>query len=153
MGLALCVLLMSFFAKAAPAQTKLVRYQVSLPHIGLKTDLGERIESVAVVIHCGRFVAITSIPDDWSVDIVSPVSEKTTLKMEAGHGSSEIWHSEDLSKFLTISSLGDSCFDIAATVKTNFYEGSKRRDRKIPINQKELILAPNPSSAVQSLHR
>lgn len=133
--------LLFLFAQTAPERTKPVRYAVSLPHIDLKTDLGERIESIAVVMHCGRFVAINSIPDDWSVEVVSPVSEKTTLKMEAGHGSSEIWHSEDLDKFLTISSLGDSCFDVAATVNTSFYEGSKHDDRRISIKQKELILA------------
>jgi len=125
------------------AQTKSVRYQISFPHINLKTAAGERIERIAVVMHCGRFVAINSVPDDWSAEIVSPVSERTTLRMEAGHGSSELWHSEDLDGFVTVLG-GDPCFDIRASITAGYYQGNDLHERKISFKQNELILKPEP---------
>src|ERR1035437_9323867 len=73
---------------------------ISFPSVALKADPLERIESVEVVMHCGRFMAINHIPDDWSVKLVSPVSEETKLRMEAGHGSSSLCHSSDLDGFI-----------------------------------------------------
>ncbi len=142
--LMLCLMLMVCAEGRFSAQTKDVRYKVSFPHINLKTDRGERIESVAVVLHCGRFVALNSIPDDWSATIIGPVSEKTTLRMEAGHGTSELWHSEDLNEFVTVLSGGDPCFDIAASIKASYYEGNDLHQRKISFRQAELIFKPEP---------
>lgn len=132
------------------AQTTMVRYRVSLPHVTLRSDKGERIYSVDVIMHCGRFIAINVIPDDWSASLVGPVSEETRFGMDAGHGSSALWHSEDLNGFLTI--LADrSCFDISGSiVAATFYEG-KEHERKISFKQNELILkkelSPQRSSA------
>jgi hypothetical protein len=55
-----------------------------------------------MVMHCGHFAAINRIPDDWSVEVVSPVSEKTELTMTAGHGSTALRHSEDVDGFATV---------------------------------------------------
>jgi hypothetical protein len=71
-----------------------------------------------------------------------PVSEKTTLKMEAGHGTSELWHAEDLNGFVTVWSVGDSYFDIAASIKASYYDGNDLHQRKISFRQAELILKP-----------
>src|ERR1700756_4361892 len=73
---------------------------VSLPRIALSE--GERIDSVEVVIHCGRFSAVNHIPDDWSVTVVSPMSEVSTFKAYAGHGSSALWDSRELDHFITL---------------------------------------------------
>jgi hypothetical protein len=151
--LMLCLMLLVCAEVPFSAQTKDVRYKVSFPHINLKTDRGERIESIAVVMHCGRFVALNSIPDDWSATIVSPVSEKTTLRMEAGHGTSELWHSEDLDEFVTVLSHEDPCFDIAASITAIYYEGNDLHKRKISFRQNELILKLKPQTVVKSPSR
>jgi hypothetical protein len=97
-------------------------------------------------MQCGRFVAINSIPDDWSATMVGPVSEKTHLEMEAGHGASALWHSEDLAGFLTILVLADdTCFDISASlVAANYYDG-KEHQRKVSFKRQQLILTKDSS--------
>ena len=92
-------------------------------------------------MQCGRFVAINSIPDDWSATMVGPVSEKTHLEMEAGHGTSALWHSEELDGFLTIFMLtDDSCFDIRASLVAASYYDGKEHQRKISFKRNELVL-------------
>lgn len=49
---------------------------VSFPKVDLKTDNGEKIDSVEVIMHCGRFTAINRIPNDWSAQVVSPVPRR-----------------------------------------------------------------------------
>src|SRR5882724_5566466 len=73
-------------------------YRLFFPHLNLATDDGERIESVEVVVSCGRFRSLAVIPDDWSAEVVSPVSEKTILRASAGHGSSTLWSITDLNR-------------------------------------------------------
>lgn len=137
-----CALLVTYAGVSSSAQSSAVRYSVSFPHINLQTDRGERIEAVGVIVQCGRFAALDKIPNDWSATVVSPVSEKTTLRMEAGHGTSELWHSEDLDGFVTVLSLGDPCFDIRASVTASYYQGNDLRQRKILFHQHDLILRP-----------
>jgi hypothetical protein len=127
------------------AQTTAVRYKVSFPHVTFRSDRGERIYFVKAVMQCGRFVAINSIPDDWSATLVGPVSEKTHLEMEAGHGTSALWHSEDLDGFLTILVFPDSsCFDITASITAASYYDGKEHPKKISFKQHELILKQVP---------
>lgn len=129
-------------AQNAAAKTNIVHYSVSLPHASLKTDCGERIDSINVVMHCGRFAAINRIPDDWSVEVVSPVSEKTELTMTAGHGSTALWHSEDLDRFATVLVFEEpqSCFDISASIKASCYEGGGFRERTVRFSRNQLVL-------------
>jgi hypothetical protein len=94
------------------------RYRVFFPPIKLATADGERIESVEIRMSCGRFRAVTAIPDDWSVEVVSPSSEKTTLRASAGHGSSTLWSMGTLDGAVTVSVEETSCFDVTATVGT-----------------------------------
>ena len=98
------------------------RYRLFFPDIALNTAEGERIESVGVTVSCGRFRAITVIPNDWSVEVVSPSSEVTTLRASAGHGSSTIWSLRDLDGAFVISLGEKACFDISATVSTSASE-------------------------------
>ncbi|MCA1836903.1 MAG: hypothetical protein LC721_11490, partial [Actinobacteria bacterium] len=67
------------------------RYRVFFPVISLAKADGERIESIQITMACGRFRAVGVIPDDWSAEVVSPMSEQTTLKASDGHGSSTLW--------------------------------------------------------------
>src|ERR1022692_4030228 len=87
---------------------------VSFPRVALAE--GERIESVEVVISCGRFTAIHHIPNDWSVEVVSPVSEVSTLKATAGHGSTSLWSGHALDNFIAIMVCEPSCFTIKGTM-------------------------------------
>ena len=137
----LLLIALLLLAASLPIFGQSTRYKVSFPHVQLQTDRGERIYFVRVVMQCGRFVAINSIPDDWSATMVGPVSEKTHLEMEAGHGTSALWHSEDLDGFLTILLLADdTCFDIRASlVAVSYYDGKEHR-RKISFKREQLIL-------------
>ncbi len=139
--LTICFAVLLFCADTAVlAQKRPTRYQVSLPHISLDSGRGERIDAVELAMDCGRFVAINSIPNDWSASVVSPVSEKTSLSMEAGHGSSALWHSEDLNSFVTVSFVDGSCFDIRASVTAAYYEGNDRKQRTVSFTRNKLIL-------------
>jgi len=147
----IALLLLMTTSLALLAQSAVVRYRVSLPHVSLRSDRGERIYSVTVVMHCGRFVAINLIPDDWSVSVEGPVSEETRLGMDAGHGTSSLWHSEDLNGFLTI--LADhSCFDISGSLVTaTFYDGEEH-ERHISFQPGELILKKEGQQRSPSAH-
>ena len=90
-------------------------------------------------MHCGRFTAINLIPDDWSAQVVSPVSEETTLSMSAGHGTAELWHSEDFRNFITVVVVEPACFDITAFLKASYYDGQKEIQRKLILKQSKLI--------------
>jgi|ERR1043166_3733443 hypothetical protein len=98
------------------------RYRLYFPHITLATADGERVESVEVNVSCGRIRALTVIPDDWSAAVVSPTSEKSTLRASAGHGTSTLWSIRDLDGAITVSVKEASCFDITATVRTTASE-------------------------------
>jgi hypothetical protein len=112
---------------------------VSFPRVPLSA--GERIESVEVVIGCARFAAIHRIPDDWSVEVSGPVSEVSTLKAEAGHGSTSLWSSRDFEDFFTLRLLEPSCFSIrgSATAFTGDTE------RTLSFTQSDFVLKPSPN--------
>jgi hypothetical protein len=98
-------------------------------------------------MRCGRFVAINSIPDDWSAVVVGPSSEVTTLTMEAGHGTAELWHSSDLNGFITVWVAARSCFDITVSLKTGYYEAPDSHERKISFKERDLIMKRIDSKA------
>ncbi|MGA9451309.1 MAG: hypothetical protein WBW41_08195 [Verrucomicrobiia bacterium] len=99
------------------------RYRVFFPAVKLATADGERIESIEIKMSCGRFRTIGVIPDDWSAEVVSPMSERTIFKASAGHGSSALWSMRELNGTITLSVEDASCFDIAATVSRDFMDG------------------------------
>jgi len=111
---------------------------VSLPEIALQADPLERIDAVEVRLACGRIVAINHIPCDWSVAMTSPISERTTLRLEAGHGSTSLCSSRALDGFLTILVSEPSCFDIAVSVSVS----SLGDERRIRLKQSDLSLVP-----------
>jgi hypothetical protein len=121
----------------APARDHYFR-TVSFPHVSLAE--GERIESVEIVMGCGRFRAINRIPNDWSAEVVGPSSEISTFKAYAGHGSTELWSSRDLDNFITIMDCEPSCFTIKATMVVS----TANAERTISFTQSDLILKPAP---------
>jgi hypothetical protein len=118
---------------------------ISFPSIGMKKHAGERIDSLEVVVKCGRFVAINRIPNDWSAEVVSPSSEVTTLRMSAGHGSSALWSSKDLDRVVTVMNCDDACFDITAKVTTFYWdEGTNATlEREHLFDRSQLIFLPS----------
>jgi hypothetical protein len=118
---------------------------ISFPIVALKSEPLERIESVEVVMHCGRFTAINHIPSDWSAQVVSPVSEETKLRMEAGHGSSSLCRSSDLDGFITVLVCEPSCFDISASLSVFSYD-TELHERKVSFKQSDLLMKPLPKS-------
>ena len=121
---------------------------VSFPPITLRADPLERIEAVEVVMHCGRFAAINHIPSDWSAQVVSPVSEETKLRMDAGHGSSSLFRSRDLDGFITVLVCEPSCFDISASISIFSYD-TELHERKVSLKQSDLVMIALPNQTVQ----
>ena len=116
----------------------------------MRTDLGERIEAVQLVMHCGRFASLNYIPDDWSAQVAGPVSEETILHMQAGHGASMLWRLSDFDGFVTVIACESSgCFDIAGSVGLYSYVDGEEHERKVDYMQAELILKPPPDSAAR----
>jgi hypothetical protein len=116
---------------------------VSLPPIALAD--GERIESVEVVISCARFRAINRIPNDWSVEVVSPVSEVSTFKATAGHGSTSLWSGSDLDDFVTIMICEPDCFDIKA--KVGIFVGE--HERTVSFGRSGLVMKTSANKSPQ----
>ena len=114
-------------------------YRVSFPSVALNADPLERIESVEVILRCGRFAAINHIPDDWSAQVISPVSEETTLRMEAGHGSSELCHAADLKGFITVLVCEPACFNLTASLTVSSYD-TELHERKVYFQQSQLVM-------------
>ena len=110
------------------------RYRVFFPAIELASADGERIESIEITMSCGRFRSMAAIPSDWSAEVVSPVSEQTTLMASAGHGASTMRNMQGLDGAITVSVEDASCFDISATVGTTSTEHRYARS--------DLILRP-----------
>lgn len=113
---------------------------LSIPRVALSE--GERIDSVEVVISCARFTSINHIPNDWSAEVVSPVSEVSTFKAEAGHGSTSLWSTRDLDDFVTIMVCESSCFSIKATMTASTAE----KGRTISFTQSDLIMKLPPNN-------
>jgi hypothetical protein len=115
---------------------------VSFPVISLAD--GERVSAVQINMTCGRFQAINKIPNDWSLEIEGPVSERSTLKAVANHGSSWLSEGADLKclqHFATIMVCDNSYFDISATVFTNM--GDEEGKKKFRKDQLKLEKLPN----------
>ena len=87
---------------------------MSFPPVALAE--GERIVGVEMIVTCGRFCAVNRIPDDWSVEVASPVSEVTKLKASCGHGAAGLWTVADLDQFVTVCACASDCFDIKGSL-------------------------------------
>jgi hypothetical protein len=110
-------------------------YRLYWPVLNLAKDKGERIESVRVLMSCGRFRGVTAIPNDWSLEIVSPSSEQTKLHGSAGHGATTLWNLRQFDGAILISIEDRSCFDISAEVTTT-------ENRRLSFGRTELHLKP-----------
>lgn len=112
------------------------QYQVTFPEVHLDKDNGERISAFEMVMHCGRFRALQRIPDDWSMEVIGPVSEETKLKASAGHGTAWLWSVHDLDGLITVQVCETDCFDIKATV----FSETGDKERKHVFTKTNLVL-------------
>ena len=100
---------------------------------------GDRIESVEIVIDCGRFKVYQPHPKRL-VDRSQGPFRISTLKVSSDHGSSALWSSRDLDGFVTIMNCAEACFDIKA--KVGVFVGEK--ERTVSFSRREIILKPSP---------
>ena len=114
------------------------RQRVFWPKIVLANDAGERIDSIEITMSCGRFRGMSNIPNDWSVEVISPSSEVTTLKASAGHGATALWNMRELDGVIAVLIKEPACFDISAVVVATTSDNS----RSIKFKKSDLHLRP-----------
>src|SRR5262245_27569633 len=105
-------------ALAVAASPQASRQRLYWPKVSLDAKNGERIESVELNISCARVRGVLNIPDDWTVEVVSPSSAVTTVRASAGHGTTTLWNLSELDGSLVLEGAEQSCFDIAAVITT-----------------------------------
>jgi hypothetical protein len=133
METAIAVFTITLMLAASPVATAEVvkRHRLYWPQLALSKDRGERIDAIEVQMSCGRFRGVSNIPNDWSLEVVSPLSERTTLRASAGHGATTIWSLREMDGSIIISGVESSCFDISAEVTVDIGgEGTKKYNFK-----------------------
>jgi hypothetical protein len=123
------------------------RWLVGFPSVQLTSSVGERISGFQVEIRCGRFIAINNIPFDWSANVTTPLSTVSTLRMEAGHGTSWLSTSDELQNAVAIERPADRCFNLTASVTLRYYVKDTVHTRVIRFPYSTLAL-----SAVDASH-
>ena len=108
------------------------RYRVYFPDVKLAAQQGERIESLEVVMSGGRFCGISSIPKDWSIEVVSPSSARTVFRASAGHGSTALWNLDEFQGSIAVCLdaplAGEHTPDISGTIVSVTQEESHRHE-------------------------
>ena len=125
-GIGLSLLFPEAGLAAPPPLKKQVRYRLYFPEMNLDKENGERISAIKIVVSCGRFRGLTSIPNDWSVEVVSPSSEITTLKATAGHGSTALWGIKELNGVVLVAATEPSCFEVSSVVDLATSDATRR---------------------------
>jgi len=132
----IAILSVSIPANASDSQSE--RQRLFWPDIVLATNNGERIQAIEVRMSCGRFRGIGNIPNDWSVEVVSPSSEKARLSASSGHGSTAIWSIKELDGSIQFTVSEPTCFDISAMVTIQTSDAN----RMVTFKRSELRIKP-----------
>jgi hypothetical protein len=114
------------------------RYRIFFPQLTLNSADGERIDRLDISMACGSFRSISTIPEDWSVQVVSPSSARTSFAADAGHGATSLWNLRQFQGALTISVDERECFELSAKVTAVMQDSSRIID--IPLSK--LVLRP-----------
>jgi hypothetical protein len=85
------------------------------------------IIELSISVTCGQFRAIRNVPEDWNLEIIRPISERTELKASAGHGGSHLENMLPLNGVIVISVDEAACFDIKAQLISFSAERSYRK--------------------------
>jgi hypothetical protein len=138
---AIAVLTIAAMLMASPvlAAEAAKRQRLYWPQLALSKDRGERVSAVSVQMTCGRFRAISNIPDDWSVEVTSPSSEVTHLRASAGHGTSMLWSLREIDGAIGVAVKDPGCFAVSASVTVDT-AGQSTKEYKF--NQSELRMRP-----------
>jgi hypothetical protein len=141
MEIAIATLMFAAVLTASPVATaEAVKGQrLYWPQLALSKDRGERVESIEIEMACGRFRGVSNIPDDWSLEVVSPSSEVSHLRASAGHGGSMLWNLREMDGSISIAVRDPGCFDISATVTVDI---AGQSTRKYNFKRSELRLRP-----------
>ena len=141
MGAAVAVFAVFAVLTVSPvlAAEEVKRQRLYWPQLAIAKDRGERVEAIAVEMKCGRFRGVSSIPNDWSVEVISPSSEITQLRASAGHGVSMLWSLREWDGSIVISGKESECFDISASVTVDI-AGQSTKEYKF--KRSELRLRP-----------
>ena len=137
---ALCLsILIGCKQEAPPEPSDHFLRTVSFPRIPLAE--GERISGIQIDMTGGRFRAVNRIPNDWSLEIEGPVSERSTLRAEANHGVSWLSSSSNLQGFATVLVCSPSLFEITATICTEGADGESQQN----LTRDQLMLTRPPT--------
>ena len=138
-GIAALMIASVLLASPVVAAEAMKRQRLYWPQLALSRDRGERVKSVEIEMACGRFRGVSNIPDDWSLQVVSPSSEVSHLRASAGHGATMLWNLRELDGAITIAVHEPTCFDISATVTVDIAGES---EKKYTFKRSELRLRP-----------
>ena len=114
------------------------RYRIFFPRVDLNSTKGERVDRIELSMTCGSFRAVSVIPEDWSLEVVSPSSARTRLSANAGHGSSALGSLDKLQGAVTISVDEAECFDLSAKITVAMQDSS----RVVELPRSQLVLRP-----------
>jgi hypothetical protein len=114
------------------------RYRVFFPPLTLNSAEGERVDRVEISMTCGSFRSISSIPEDWSVRVVSRSAGVTRFEADAGHGSTALRNLRQLQGSVTISVDSVGCFELSARINAGMQESA----RMIELPLQKLVLRP-----------
>ena len=124
-------------AMSAPLRPE-AHYQIFFPELALSSSEGERVEHIQISMSCGSFRAVSVIPEDWSVQVVSKSSEQTRFEADAGHGSTVLWNLDQLQGAVTISVDEARCFTLSAKITAAMQDS----ERVIDLPLSRLVLRP-----------
>jgi hypothetical protein len=110
------VLLIIFlgFLVATPFLAYAEQFVLYWPSEVLQTGNDLEIYELSISMTCGQFRAVRNIPEDWNLEIIRPISERTELKASAGHMGSHLENMRPLNGVIAISVDEVGCFDIKA---------------------------------------
>ncbi len=120
---------------------------VSFPHVNLAEF--EYIESIKLIIGCGRIESVQRLLDDWDLKIQWDNPQMLILTMFAGHFPSGLPNIDELADFIIVrESAGANCYNavgkkgmnITATLYTDKAGAVVGAERKYEFSQSELIL-------------
>jgi hypothetical protein len=124
-------------------------FSVSFPNVTLAAS--EYIESVEVVVRCGRIESIKRLLDDWDLKVEWDNPDLLKLNMIARHFSTGLPNTDQLKEFIIVRESADNgCYNavgkpgmnITATLLTQKTDPAGGGERKYEFSQTDLILKP-----------
>ncbi len=115
-------------------------YQVFFPKTDLALHDGEYIEEVHLKVACGHIEAITTIPDDWNVEVVQAISAVEEFHASTGHGGSRLSGIDKFNGAIRITVGEKACFDVSANI---LISGTAQMRRiELPRSKLKLVAVP-----------